>query len=69
MDIFTHEANHSKAKVPIGNQIVTVERGQRLTSILTLFYLLRLRFKSRKTSPSPPELMYMKSARTSTGPL
>ncbi len=30
------EANHSKAKVPIGNQIVTVERGQRLTSILTL---------------------------------
>ncbi|ENI65022.1 DnaD and phage-associated domain-containing protein, partial [Staphylococcus aureus M0060] len=28
--------NHSKAKVPIGNQIVTVERGQRLTSILTL---------------------------------
>lgn len=30
------EANHSKAKVPIGNQIVTVKRGQRLTSILTL---------------------------------
>lgn len=30
------EANHSKAKVPIGNQILTVERGQRLTSILTL---------------------------------
>ncbi|HAZ6361806.1 TPA: DnaD domain-containing protein [Staphylococcus aureus] len=30
------EANHSKAKVPMGNQIVTVERGQRLTSILTL---------------------------------
>ncbi|HIE1935647.1 TPA: DnaD domain protein [Staphylococcus aureus] len=30
------EANHSKAKVPIGNQIVTVERGRRLTSILTL---------------------------------
>ncbi|HFE4305318.1 TPA: DnaD domain protein [Staphylococcus aureus] len=30
------EANHSKAKVAIGNQIVTVERGQRLTSILTL---------------------------------
>ncbi|WP_103151391.1 DnaD domain protein [Staphylococcus aureus] len=30
------EANHSMAKVPIGNQIVTVERGQRLTSILTL---------------------------------
>ncbi|EOA9369478.1 TPA: DnaD domain protein [Staphylococcus aureus] len=30
------EANHSKVKVPIGNQIVTVERGQRLTSILTL---------------------------------
>lgn len=30
------EANHSKAKVPIGNQIVTVERAQRLTSILTL---------------------------------
>ncbi|HCY4798329.1 TPA: DnaD domain-containing protein [Staphylococcus aureus] len=30
------EANHSEAKVPIGNQIVTVERGQRLTSILTL---------------------------------
>ncbi|EOB7022581.1 TPA: DnaD domain-containing protein [Staphylococcus aureus] len=30
------EVNHSKAKVPIGNQIVTVERGQRLTSILTL---------------------------------
>ncbi|HDK4700747.1 DnaD domain-containing protein [Staphylococcus aureus] len=30
------EANHSKAKVPIGNQIVNVERGQRLTSILTL---------------------------------
>ncbi|HGL5764303.1 DnaD domain-containing protein [Staphylococcus aureus] len=30
------EANHSKAKVPIGNQIVTVERGQRLTSMLTL---------------------------------
>ncbi|HCZ7486851.1 TPA: DnaD domain-containing protein [Staphylococcus aureus] len=30
------EANHSKAKVPIGNQIVTVERGQRLTSISTL---------------------------------
>ncbi|EWA47694.1 DnaD domain protein [Staphylococcus aureus] len=30
------EANHSKAKVPIGNQIVTVEIGQRLTSILTL---------------------------------
>ncbi|EUR30665.1 primosome subunit DnaD [Staphylococcus aureus SJOS6061] len=30
------EANHSKAKMPIGNQIVTVERGQRLTSILTL---------------------------------
>ncbi|HDP3065876.1 TPA: DnaD domain-containing protein [Staphylococcus aureus] len=30
------EANHSKAKVPIGNQIVTVERGQILTSILTL---------------------------------
>ncbi|HHE6883540.1 TPA: DnaD domain protein [Staphylococcus aureus] len=30
------EANHSKAKVPIGNQVVTVERGQRLTSILTL---------------------------------
>ncbi|HHM2896574.1 TPA: DnaD domain protein [Staphylococcus aureus] len=30
------ETNHSKAKVPIGNQIVTVERGQRLTSILTL---------------------------------
>ncbi|CPB70356.1 dnaD domain protein [Staphylococcus aureus] len=30
------EANHSKAKVPIGNQIVTVERGQRLTSVLTL---------------------------------
>ncbi|CAA3841371.1 dnaD domain protein [Staphylococcus aureus] len=30
------EANHSKAKVPIGNKIVTVERGQRLTSILTL---------------------------------
>ncbi|HCV6153225.1 TPA: DnaD domain-containing protein [Staphylococcus aureus] len=30
------EANHSKAKVPIGNQIVTVARGQRLTSILTL---------------------------------
>lgn len=30
------EANHSKAKVPIGNQIVTVEKGQRLTSILTL---------------------------------
>ncbi|HDZ6172017.1 TPA: DnaD domain-containing protein [Staphylococcus aureus] len=30
------EANHSKAKVPIENQIVTVERGQRLTSILTL---------------------------------
>lgn len=30
------EANHSKAKVPIGNQIITVERGQRLTSILTL---------------------------------
>ncbi|HFQ3078776.1 TPA: DnaD domain protein [Staphylococcus aureus] len=30
------EANHSKAKVPIGNQIVTVERGQRLRSILTL---------------------------------
>lgn len=30
------EANHSKAKVPIGNQIVTVERGQRLTSTLTL---------------------------------
>ncbi|MCC0833469.1 DnaD domain-containing protein [Staphylococcus aureus] len=30
------EANHSKAKVHIGNQIVTVERGQRLTSILTL---------------------------------
>lgn len=30
------EANHSKAKVPIGNQIVTVERVQRLTSILTL---------------------------------
>ncbi|MFN1736771.1 DnaD domain protein [Staphylococcus aureus] len=30
------EANHSKAKVLIGNQIVTVERGQRLTSILTL---------------------------------
>ncbi|HAR4922745.1 DnaD domain-containing protein [Staphylococcus aureus] len=30
------EANHSKAKVPIGNQIVTVERGQRLISILTL---------------------------------
>ncbi|HCX9903690.1 TPA: DnaD domain-containing protein [Staphylococcus aureus] len=30
------EANHSKAKVPIGNQIVTFERGQRLTSILTL---------------------------------
>ncbi|OHW01188.1 DnaD domain-containing protein [Staphylococcus aureus] len=30
------KANHSKAKVPIGNQIVTVERGQRLTSILTL---------------------------------
>lgn len=30
------EANHSKAKVPIGNQIVTVERGQRLKSILTL---------------------------------
>ncbi|HGL5398114.1 TPA: DnaD domain protein [Staphylococcus aureus] len=30
------EANHSKAKVPIGNRIVTVERGQRLTSILTL---------------------------------
>ncbi|HDY9777173.1 TPA: DnaD domain-containing protein [Staphylococcus aureus] len=30
------EANHSKAKVPIGNQIVTVERGQRLTLILTL---------------------------------
>ncbi|HEJ7668425.1 TPA: DnaD domain-containing protein [Staphylococcus aureus] len=30
------ESNHSKAKVPIGNQIVTVERGQRLTSILTL---------------------------------
>ncbi|HCZ9927622.1 TPA: DnaD domain-containing protein [Staphylococcus aureus] len=30
------EANHSEAKVPIGSQIVTVERGQRLTSILTL---------------------------------
>ncbi|MBG1188804.1 DnaD domain-containing protein [Staphylococcus aureus] len=30
------EANHSEAKVSIGNQIVTVERGQRLTSILTL---------------------------------
>lgn len=30
------EANHSEAKVPIGKQIVTVERGQRLTSILTL---------------------------------
>ena len=30
------EANRSEAKVPIGNQIVTVERGQRLTSILTL---------------------------------
>ncbi|HCW7763944.1 TPA: DnaD domain-containing protein [Staphylococcus aureus] len=30
------EANHSEAKVPIGNQIVIVERGQRLTSILTL---------------------------------
>ncbi|MBO2760481.1 DnaD domain-containing protein [Staphylococcus aureus] len=30
------EANHSEEKVPIGNQIVTVERGQRLTSILTL---------------------------------
>ncbi|HCZ8613757.1 TPA: DnaD domain-containing protein [Staphylococcus aureus] len=30
------EANHSEVKVPIGNQIVTVERGQRLTSILTL---------------------------------
>ncbi|HGZ2758498.1 TPA: DnaD domain protein [Staphylococcus aureus] len=30
------EANHSEAKVPIVNQIVTVERGQRLTSILTL---------------------------------
>lgn len=30
------EANHSEAKVPIGNQIVNVERGQRLTSILTL---------------------------------
>ncbi|PNS37280.1 DnaD domain-containing protein [Staphylococcus aureus] len=30
------EANHSKTKVPIGNQIVTVERGQRLISILTL---------------------------------
>ncbi|HCZ1137884.1 TPA: DnaD domain-containing protein [Staphylococcus aureus] len=30
------EANHSEAKVPIRNQIVTVERGQRLTSILTL---------------------------------
>lgn len=30
------EANHSEAKVTIGNQIVTVERGQRLTSILTL---------------------------------
>lgn len=34
------EANHSEAKVPIGNQIVTVERGQRLTSILTLSDLL-----------------------------
>ncbi|EUY99774.1 primosome subunit DnaD [Staphylococcus aureus M0439] len=30
------KASHSEAKVPIGNQIVTVERGQRLTSILTL---------------------------------
>lgn len=30
------EANHSQGKVTIGNQIVTVERGQRLTSILTL---------------------------------
>ncbi|HHB2922235.1 TPA: DnaD domain protein [Staphylococcus aureus] len=40
------EANHSKAKVPIGNQIVTVERGQRLTSILTLFDLFNWsRFK------------------------
>ncbi|HHA6148656.1 TPA: DnaD domain protein [Staphylococcus aureus] len=40
------EANHSKAKVPIGNQIVTVERGQRLTSILTLSDLFNwLRFK------------------------
>ncbi|ENL70050.1 DnaD domain-containing protein [Staphylococcus aureus M0994] len=40
------EANHSKAKVPIGNQIVTVERGQRLTSILTLSVLFNWsRFK------------------------
>ncbi|HDA0346096.1 TPA: DnaD domain-containing protein [Staphylococcus aureus] len=40
------EANHSKAKVPIGNQIVTVERGQRLTSILTLSDLINWsRFK------------------------
>lgn len=30
------EANHKQGKVPIGNQIVTVERGQNLTSILTL---------------------------------
>ncbi|HDA7939429.1 TPA: DnaD domain-containing protein [Staphylococcus aureus] len=42
------EANHSKAKVPIGNQIVTVERGQRLTSILTLSDLFNWsRFKVR----------------------
>ncbi len=43
------EANHSKAKVPIGNQIVTVERGQRLTSILTLsdlFYWSRFKVKT-----------------------
>lgn len=30
------EANHSQGKVPIGNQIVTVERGQNLTSKLKL---------------------------------
>lgn len=42
------EANHSKAKVPIGNQIVTVERGQRLTSILTLSDLFNWsRFKAK----------------------
>ncbi|HAR2861505.1 TPA: DnaD domain-containing protein [Staphylococcus aureus] len=43
------EANHSKAKVPIGNQIVTVERGQRLTSILTfsdLFNWSRFKVKT-----------------------
>lgn len=30
------EANHKQGKVTVGNQIVTVERGQKLTSILTM---------------------------------